>query len=61
MKIILYARTLGSIQLCKILQESDLMSNFFSLLKIRKAHFGCCGPLGINLDTCGERESWTEG
>ena len=47
-KIILFVRTLGSMQLCKISQESGLMSNFASLSKIINFHFGHCGPLGIN-------------
>ena len=47
MKIILFVRTLGSKQLCKISQESGLLSNFGSLPKIRNASFGHCGPLGI--------------
>ena len=49
MKIVLFARTLESTQLCKISQESSLLSNFGSLSKIRNACFGHCGPLEINL------------
>ena len=48
MKIILFARTLGTTRLCKISQESSLLFNFGSLPKIRNAHFGRCGPLGVN-------------
>ena len=47
MKIILFVKILGSTQLCKISQESGLLSNFVNLAKIRIAHFGHCGPLGI--------------
>ena len=49
MKIVLFARTLESTQLCKISQEFGLLSNFGNLLKIRNAHFGRCGPLEVNL------------
>ena len=47
MKIILFARILGSTRLYKISRESGLLSNFGSLIKIRNAHFGHCGPLGV--------------
>ena len=50
MKIILFARTLGSTRLCKILQESSLLSNFGNMPKIGNARFGHCGPLGIKAD-----------
>ena len=46
MKIVLFARILGSTRLCKILQESSLLSNFGSLPKIRNARFGRSRPLG---------------
>ena len=49
MKIILFARTLGSTRLCKISQEFGVLSNFVSLPKIRNACFGRCGPLGVNI------------
>ena len=49
MKIVLFAKTLGSTQLWKISQESSLLSNFGSLPKIRNACFGRCGPLGVKL------------
>ena len=48
MKIVLFARTLGSTRLCKISQESGLLSNFGSLPKIRNARFGSSRPLGVN-------------
>ena len=48
MKIVLFARTLGSTRLCKISQESGLLSNFGSLSKIRNARFGRSRPLGDN-------------
>ena len=48
MKIVLFARTLGSTRLCKISQESGLLSNFGSLSKIRNARFGRSRPLGVN-------------
>ena len=47
MKIVLFARTLGSTQLCKISQESSLLSNFGNLPKIRNAQFGRSRPLGV--------------
>ena len=49
MKIILFTRTLGSMQLCKISQEFGLMANFTSVLKIRNAHFGQYGPLAVKV------------
>ena len=49
MKIVLFARTLGSTRLCKISQKSGNLSNFGSLPKIRNARFGRCGPLGVNV------------
>ena len=52
MKIILFARTLGSTRLCKISQESSLLSNFGSLPKIRNARFGRCDPLGVKQSFC---------
>ena len=48
MKIVLFARTLGSTRLCRISQESGLLSNFGSLPKIRNARFGRPRPLGVN-------------
>ena len=48
MKIVLFARILGSTRLCKISQESGLLSNFGSLPKIGNARFGRCRPLGVN-------------
>ena len=51
MKIVLFARTLGSTQLCKISQESGLLSNFGSLPKIRNARIGRCRLLGVNYRT----------
>ena len=48
MKIVLFARILGSTRLCKISQESGLLSNFGSLPKIRNARFGRSHPLGVN-------------
>ena len=50
MKIILFARILGSTQLCKISQNSGLLSNFGSLPKIRNARSGCCHPLWVNMN-----------
>ena len=47
MKIVLFARTLGSTRLCRISQESGLLSNFGSLPKIRNARFGRPRPLGV--------------
>ena len=47
MKIVLFARTLESTRLCKISQESGLLSNFGSLPKIRNAQFGRSSPLGV--------------
>ena len=49
MKIIPFARTLGSTRLCKISQEFGLLSNFSSLSKNRNACFGHCGPLGAKV------------
>ena len=46
MKIILFAKTLGSTRLCKISQEYGLLFNFGSLPKIKNTHFGHCGFLG---------------
>ena len=48
MKIVLFARTLESTRLCKISQESGLLSSFGSVPKIRNARFGRCRPLGVN-------------
>ena len=50
MKIVLFARILESTRLCKISQESGLLSNFGSLSKIKIACFKHCGPFGVNLD-----------
>ena len=47
MKIVLFAKTLGSTRLCKISQEFGLLSNFGSLPKIRKARFGRSRLLGV--------------
>ena len=47
MKIVLFARILGNTQLCKISEESGLLSNFGSLPKIKNAHFGRCGLIGV--------------
>ena len=47
MKIVLFARTLGSTRLCRISQESGLLSNFGSLPKIRNARFGRSRSLGV--------------
>ena len=47
MKFFLFARILGSTRLCKISQESSLLSNFGSLSKIRNAQFGHSHPLGV--------------
>ena len=53
MKIVLFARTLGSTQLCKISQEFGLLSNFGNLPKIRNAQFGRLHPLGVKLQPIG--------
>ena len=50
MKIIFFARTLGSTRLCKISQECGLLSDFANLSKIRNSHFGRCGPLEVKGD-----------
>ena len=57
MKIVLFARTLGSTRLCKISQESRLLSNFGSLPKIRNARFGRSRPLGVNTIPLGNKKS----
>ena len=48
MKIVLFAKILGSTRLCKISQESSLLSNFGNLPKIKNARFGRSRPLGVN-------------
>ena len=49
-KIVLFARTLGSTRLCKISQESSLLFNFANLPIIRNARFGHCGPVGVKIE-----------
>ena len=49
MKIILFARTLGSMQICKISQEFGLLSNFVNLPKIENTCFGYYDPLRIKV------------
>ena len=47
MRIVLFARILEAHDYAKFHKNLGLLSNFVSLSKIRNAHFGRCGPLGV--------------